>query len=704
MSDNEVLSMFPALEGLKEILAEKDAEWSLRSKTLQQLQIFFSSQGPSLTSREKELLARYIRDVQPSISQHFAERRSALTREGCLAIAAAAEILFAERHFYEEAMPAFLSVLLKQLVITIKVISESAHRAIISMLKACGGSGLHSISSVTLSSTHHHHHHPLSVGIPVLCEGIAASHPQVRSKSAEYIGVILDTKNAIHLPHEMLEAIEASLTKALTDAAPEARSNARKAQPSLQKIKAAVGLPSGPSSSSSSASTLPSSAQATSTTITALTSSSSAPISAPVLPFSLPFASTSASASVSASTSIVPQTTNSTSVSSSVPRSLFGSGPQRILKKMTASTSTTTTSSTAKPGSFFSSNFSSHFTSLAVQPSISASAPVPASALASAPAPAPVPAPAPAPAAPASVPASAPVISGSSTSTPTAPLVPSTNPVTSAVRPFSYATPVVAPLPPATTTTTILASVAISSDSIREFSSSSTSSAGEVSSISGSAAREASSSSSTSSPYSAEEVSSSHSVGEDLAWAIENIAGIVDELCRGVEHPNKATTLPALADLGKFIYLHGRSLDTITLPSSSSSMASTLAERILPVLLRILAENPPSAQEEERAGAGAGEPLVSSLSSAAMVALEMVMARLPSCYLLPLFLRVCLKNVKTSSSSSSSSSVIPNNLALVTAQFCLECIVQLLPFSNPFFGDSSSKFVLFLFFLFFLFF
>jgi hypothetical protein len=192
----------------------------------------------------------------------------------------------------------------------------------------------------------------------------------------------------------------------------------------------------------------------------------------------------------------------------------------------------------------------------------------------------------------------------------------------------------------------------------------------------------------------------SASAPQDLEWRLETLAAIIEELCRGVEHSNKSVALPALSALGRFVFLYGRSLDGVTDPmlmrnhNGSSplppTMAHALAERILPVLLRILAENPlPSATaapSETETAAEEGTTASSSLASAAMVALEMIMARLPSAYLLPLFLRLCLRNLNRSISGASAPS-----LALVTAQFCLECIAQLMPFSSSFFADASRE-------------
>jgi len=217
------------LEGVKEVLSEREAaDWSSRAKALQQLQSFFSSinnKTTSLTAKEREATCRFIKDLLPHICYQLTERRSALTKETCLAIAATAEALFTERMFFEECVPHFLTALLKQLQITIKVISESAHRCILSMLRACGKH----TTTFAFSQT-----------IPVLCEGISATHPQHRGRCTEYIGVVLETPSfqstsALNDEH-LLDTIETALNKALVDAHPDARANARTALSTFNRL------------------------------------------------------------------------------------------------------------------------------------------------------------------------------------------------------------------------------------------------------------------------------------------------------------------------------------------------------------------------------------------------------------------------------------------------------------------------------------
>jgi len=178
------------------------------------------------------------------------------------------------------------------------------------------------------------------------------------------------------------------------------------------------------------------------------------------------------------------------------------------------------------------------------------------------------------------------------------------------------------------------------------------------------------------------------SQADATAWKIETLEMMMDELFKGVEYPSTKVSVAALSALGRFVFLYGRSLDGITDrrrrdTTESFSMAATLAERIVPVLLRMLAENPtPSNAEPQQQ-----QQEVPSISASAMVVLEMIMARLNCHLLLPLFLNHCLGNIDALLQSGPSVvSESKTTTTLVTAQFCVECIIQLLPYAGSFFS------------------
>lgn len=68
---------------------------------------------------------------------------------------------------FESLSPSVLASLFKVLIVTIKVIADSAHECILSFLPYA------------------------NTGIPIICEGCTNVHPTLRSKCAEYICAIL---------------------------------------------------------------------------------------------------------------------------------------------------------------------------------------------------------------------------------------------------------------------------------------------------------------------------------------------------------------------------------------------------------------------------------------------------------------------------------------------------------------------------------
>jgi len=95
------------------------------------------------------------------------DKRSNLIKEACRTVSTIAmklDILF------EPLAPIFLSALFKLLIITIKVIADSAHNCILSFLPFANSS------------------------IPLVVQGISDQHPVLRGKCAEYLLQILQKK------------------------------------------------------------------------------------------------------------------------------------------------------------------------------------------------------------------------------------------------------------------------------------------------------------------------------------------------------------------------------------------------------------------------------------------------------------------------------------------------------------------------------
>jgi hypothetical protein len=217
------------LDGVLEVIQNKDEEWSTRSKALQQIHTFFTKDYPSV--RNKEQIHSFIKYNKDYITLHMNDRRSILTKDVCAALTAIAAGMYNEPMFLTEILPAFLLALSQQLKITIKAISESSHKAVQSILKSAGNYSTSTSSQLFYPAIH------------LLCDLMSGPHPQTRAKSAEYIGILLETpfvssqilgSTNTH-NDEIIDSIDSIISKSLSDAHPEARSNGKKSQNILYK-------------------------------------------------------------------------------------------------------------------------------------------------------------------------------------------------------------------------------------------------------------------------------------------------------------------------------------------------------------------------------------------------------------------------------------------------------------------------------------
>jgi len=182
------------LEKLAILLKDCNAEWNLRTEGL----FHFQKVIKGVDSAE---LARMIKDkkLDVALSCQMEDRRSNLCKEACRTVSVLA--LQLQQHF-ESLSSTFVPTLFKLLIITIKVIAESAHNCFISFLPYANSS------------------------IPIIVQGITDAHPVLRSKAAEYLLLMLQ-KNKKEDMQVHVEMIEASIIKGVQDSSQGTRANAR---------------------------------------------------------------------------------------------------------------------------------------------------------------------------------------------------------------------------------------------------------------------------------------------------------------------------------------------------------------------------------------------------------------------------------------------------------------------------------------------
>eukprot|EP01113_Clastostelium_recurvatum_P041160 TRINITY_DN6496_c0_g1_i2.p1 TRINITY_DN6496_c0_g1~~TRINITY_DN6496_c0_g1_i2.p1 ORF type:complete len:519 (+),score=137.98 TRINITY_DN6496_c0_g1_i2:31-1557(+) len=151
--------MVDTLPSLLSTFTSPDVDWSLKMKGLASVQSWLSGGIRDIGA------ALFILDsLKEGLARMLEDPRSALCKEVCATIVLAGSLLGAQ---FEPVACFLVPTLLKLLVITIKVIKESAHMCLSAILP-------HTISS-----------------LPYIIQGVSDKHPALRARCAEYFSSLL---------------------------------------------------------------------------------------------------------------------------------------------------------------------------------------------------------------------------------------------------------------------------------------------------------------------------------------------------------------------------------------------------------------------------------------------------------------------------------------------------------------------------------
>eukprot|EP01112_Ceratiomyxa_fruticulosa_P003312 TRINITY_DN13685_c0_g1_i1.p1 TRINITY_DN13685_c0_g1~~TRINITY_DN13685_c0_g1_i1.p1 ORF type:complete len:439 (+),score=101.60 TRINITY_DN13685_c0_g1_i1:176-1492(+) len=196
-------------ERMNKTLTTLDADWNLKMEHLYTIQKWLGS-GLS----EMQYCAQIIDVMKEGISVILEDRRSILCKETCATVTRIAS------HFglkFEPLATHFIPTLLKNLVVTIKVISESSHACILSLLPIAPSS------------------------LPIILQGITEKHPVLRSRCAEYLSCLLSSSPCDFLVQylepspDFNHTIFSVLVAILTDSSADVRSQGKKCYTVLKK-------------------------------------------------------------------------------------------------------------------------------------------------------------------------------------------------------------------------------------------------------------------------------------------------------------------------------------------------------------------------------------------------------------------------------------------------------------------------------------